>query len=508
MPRIAIYLRQSKAAEGDELAIDRQRANCLERAKSKGWTVDDAAIFVDNNTSASTSKIRPAYQGLIDDVKARKFDVVIAWNLDRLTRKPREIEDWIELNQKFGVNLMTSEGDEAIDLSTETGQLMLRVTAAVARMEVDRKGRRQKESNAQSRELGLPPSGRRAFGYTTLRSGAKGMKETRLGADGLSYPDYGHEPVAAEAAAIKQGFELVNAGASLGTVARAWTAAGLTTTAGKAWGQSAVRGVLTNPRYVALVAQPREPGEPGHKASRYDLTTLAPGGWEPIVGIETWTAASEILRDPSRRKTSGAPRRWLLSGLATCAVIVEGGGVCGAPMKAGATRDKVPVYRCSASYHLARKADVADELVAHEVMARLSRSDAAELLANHEAPDRAALSAELTALQSRLGNVADLVADGTLTKDQARASVARLRGQAAELTARLTDAGKVDTLGPLIQAANIREAWAALSVDVQRAVVAALYRVEFATPGRGTRPPADDEGRRDHTRRSVALIPR
>ena len=507
MPRIALYLRQSKDLEGDGLAIDRQRDNCLARATGKGWTVDDAAIYVDNNTSASSLKVRPSYQRLIADVKARKFDVVIAWNLDRLTRRPREIEDWIDLNQKYGVNLMTSEGDDPIDLSTESGRLIIRINAAVARQEVERKGRRQKESNAQARTLGLPPVGRRAFGYTTLAAGAKSVTAKRLGADGREYLAFGHEPITTEADAIRRGYDLLLSGASLMAVAKTWNAGGLPTTNGAPWGQNTVRGVLTNPRYVAMVGEPRAADTPGHRSNRYDLSKLSPGAWEPIVTLPTWTAASEILRDPSRRKTSGAPRRWLLSGIATCGVVVNG-DVCGAPMKAGATRDKVAVYRCSASYHLARKADVADEVVVHDTLARLARADAAALLDNQEAPNRDALQSELTALQARLGNVADLVADGTLTKDQARASVARLRGQVADLSARLTDAGKVDTLGPLINAVDIHAAWDALVVDVQRAVVSSLYCVEFKAPGKGTRPPKDDEGRRDHTRRSVTLTPR
>jgi site-specific DNA recombinase len=507
MPRIALYLRQSKDAENDGMAVDRQRDNCLARASSKGWTVEEAAIYVDNNTSASSDRVRPAYQRMLADVRARKIDVVIAWNLDRLTRKPREIEDWIDLNTKFGVNLLTSEGNDPIDLATESGRLILRVTAAVARMEVDRKGRRQRESNAQARSLGLPPIGRRAFGYTTLSAGAKSTSATRLGADGREYPAFGHEPIADEAAAIRRGFDLLLAGASLGTVARTLNADGFATTSGEKWTQNTIRGVLTNPRYAGFVSPPREKGSPGHKASRYDVSTLAQGAWEPIVGIETWTAANEILRDPARRSSSGAPRRWLLSGIATCGVKVDG-GVCGAPMKAGATRGKVAIYRCSSSNHLSRKADAADELVAYEVLARLSRSDAAELLADRDAPDRDTLTSELTALQARMANVADLVGDGTLSKDQARSSVARLRGQIADVTARLTDAGKVDTLGPLIHAANIRDAWASLPVDVQRVVISSLYRVEFTTPGKGSRATGDDEAKRDHARRSIDLVPR
>jgi site-specific DNA recombinase len=504
MTRVALYLRQSKDAEGDGMAIDRQRDGCLALADQEGWTVEEDRIYVDNNTSATSAKARPAYQRLMADVRARKVDVVIAWNLDRLTRKPREIEDWIDLHEEFGVNLLTSERRERIDLSTESGRMILRITASVARQEVERKGRRQKESNAQGRSLGLPPVGRRAFGYSPLRAGARGSLATRAGADGLPYPDYGHEPLEAEAAAVRRGFDLLLAGATLQSIARDWTAAGLTTTTGQPWSQNTVRGVLTNPRYAGLVGPPRVVGSPGHRATRYDLSALAAGTWEPIVPLETWTAASEVLRDPGRRTASGAPRRWLLSGLATCGVEVDG-RPCGATVKAGATRDKVPTYRCSASSHLSRKADVADELVVAVTLARLAQADAAELLTNQEAPDLDALRAELLAAQSRLASVAGLVADGTLTGDQARDATRRLKATVAATQAAMSDAGKADVLGPLVGAEDVAEAWAALDVDRQRRVVSTLMAITMTSPGKGSRGPRDEAGRLEHTSRSVLI---
>lgn len=500
-PRVAIYLRQSKDQDGDALAIDRQRDNCVRLAEFRGWTVEPTAFYIDNNVSASTNRVRPAYQRLVADVRERKVDVVIAWNLDRLTRKPREIEDWIELHEHHGVNLLTSEARDPIDLSTDNGRMLLRITAAVARSEVERKARRQRESNNQARESGIPPTGRRAFGYTVLKPGAKACTAVRVGEDGREYPDYGHEPIESEAAAIRRGFALLLAGESLRSIAREWNAAGLSSTSGAAWRQDSVRGVLTNPRYAGLVAPPRSTDSGGNSASRYDLAQMHPGTWEPLVSIETWGAASAILRDPARRKVGGAPVRWLLSGLATC-------GLCGAPVKAGATRDAVKVYRCSATPHLSRRADYADEYVAHATIRYLSETDAAELLAADEAEDTAALRAELSALQARVGDMAGLVADGTLTADQARESMARLRGQIGDLQARLTDAGRTDVLGPLVAAEDVREAWAGLSVDMRRAVVAALWAVSMVSPGKGSRPPRDEEGRLGHTERSVLLTPR
>ena len=47
--RAVIYLRQSKDREGNELAIERQRAECRRLCERRGWTI--AEEVVENNRS-------------------------------------------------------------------------------------------------------------------------------------------------------------------------------------------------------------------------------------------------------------------------------------------------------------------------------------------------------------------------------------------------------------------------------------------------------------------------
>lgn len=62
----AVYLRQSVDRFGDELAISRQRADCLKLCERRGWTSRE---YVDNNTSAIKGR-RPAYERMLDDIRA------------------------------------------------------------------------------------------------------------------------------------------------------------------------------------------------------------------------------------------------------------------------------------------------------------------------------------------------------------------------------------------------------------------------------------------------------
>ena len=156
-----VYLRQSFDRTGVGAAVDRQRQDCLAVCEHRGYAV--VQVFTDNDVSASNGKPRPEYLRMVEGVKAGRAKVVVVWDLDRLTRRPIEVEDWIALHEKYGVNLITI--GESVDLSTDNGRMFLRIKAAVARGEIERKGARQKRAQQQAAEQGKPAGGRRPFGY-------------------------------------------------------------------------------------------------------------------------------------------------------------------------------------------------------------------------------------------------------------------------------------------------------------------------------------------------------
>lgn len=117
--KVAIYLRISQDREMDGLAIDRQRQDCENLATYRGWEVVET--YVDQSVSATDkTKARPAYTRMVTDYEAGKFSAIICYDLDRLTRQPRELEDWIDRAETHGLALVTANGDA--DLSTDGGR--------------------------------------------------------------------------------------------------------------------------------------------------------------------------------------------------------------------------------------------------------------------------------------------------------------------------------------------------------------------------------------------------
>ncbi len=110
MTRAAVYLRISQDHTGEGLAVERQREDALRLAKDRRWKV--ASEYVDNSISASDSrKVRPGYDALCRDFEAGLWDALIVYDLDRLTRQPRQLEDWIDAAEGRGLQLVTANGE-------------------------------------------------------------------------------------------------------------------------------------------------------------------------------------------------------------------------------------------------------------------------------------------------------------------------------------------------------------------------------------------------------------
>jgi site-specific DNA recombinase len=436
-----VYLRQSLDREGSGLAVARQRDDCLKLCADRGW---EPVEYVDNDTSASSGKARPAYVRLLADVEAGRLGAVVAWDLDRLHRRPVELEHFIDLADRHRLALATVGGDA--DLSTDNGRLFARIKGAVARGEIERKSVRQKRANLQRAEMGSPPpGGRRAVGY---EPGGRELRES-------------------EAAFIRDGYRHLLGGASLRGIAAQWNAAGFTTAIGGPWRPDGVRYTLRNPRNAAIVV---------HRGEEY-----GPGAWPAIVPEHTYRAALALLDDPSRRTTPSTARRYLLAGLARCE--------CGAPVITGRTQRGQRTYRCGRTRgHLSRAAAPIDELVAALVVGRLSRPDAVDLLSTPgDGVDVGALREEASALRTRLGELSDLFADGAITAAQLTRGTERARARLEVVETQMADAGRFPVLGELVSADDVQAAWDDLDLDRRRAAIDTLMTVTLLPPGRGAR---------------------
>ncbi|MDJ0471723.1 recombinase family protein [Rhodococcoides fascians] len=159
----AIYARISLDRDNEKLGVQRQESDCRALAERLGWTVEQ--IYTDNSLSASKDVVRPEYERLLQDLTSGLRDGLIVYDLDRLTRKPAELEAFITLSETKGFALANVAGD--VDLTTANGKMLARFKGAIARQEAERIGERVSRAAQQRAEQGIPQKAKlRPFGYT------------------------------------------------------------------------------------------------------------------------------------------------------------------------------------------------------------------------------------------------------------------------------------------------------------------------------------------------------
>jgi DNA invertase Pin-like site-specific DNA recombinase len=151
--RAALYVRVST----DGQTVENQVRELRQIAERRGWevveTYRDAGI-----SGAKGREKRPDLDRMLKDASRRKFDVVMAWAIDRLGRSLIDLLGTIQHLEACGVDLFLEQ--QAIDTTTPAGRLMFQVCGAFA--EFERSMIRQrvnlglKRAIAQGKRLGRP----------------------------------------------------------------------------------------------------------------------------------------------------------------------------------------------------------------------------------------------------------------------------------------------------------------------------------------------------------------
>ncbi len=90
--------------------VNAQLEVCERIATEQGWTITER--YVDHGQSSSPS--RPAYEAMKEALAAGKFGALVVSDLDRLTRRPRELEHWLDAAAE-GLQIATGKRN-ALDL--------------------------------------------------------------------------------------------------------------------------------------------------------------------------------------------------------------------------------------------------------------------------------------------------------------------------------------------------------------------------------------------------------
>lgn len=229
MKRTGLYIRVSTTRQEQEgYSIPMQKERMIAFCKAKGWAV--AGVYIDPGHSGSSLE-RPGITALIDGVKAGKFDVVLVYKLDRLSRSQRDtlflIEDVFMANSTDFVSMQ-----ESFDTSSIYGRAMLGVLSVFAQME--------RETITERTLMGR--AGRAERGY--FHGG---------GTDPIGYDYVDGELVVneEEAAQVRDVYDMYAAGYSVSEISRRMD--GRLTKHGDWSHTSTVGNILDNPLYAGTI---------------------------------------------------------------------------------------------------------------------------------------------------------------------------------------------------------------------------------------------------------------
>lgn len=430
--RPGLYKRISYDKLGLAEGVTRQDEDCELMRERMGWG-PFGGRYDENDTSAYRKRkvrladgriafrvIRPAFRQMLDDLEAGRIDGIVFYDMDRLARQPRDLEDLIDWVEYKKVPVKPVTGD--IDLMTSGGRMLARMLVSVALKSSEDTSRRQARAAVQHAQQGkVVRGGPRRFGWQ---------------ADGQTL-------VPAEAELLREIAQRVEQGENLTTIALDLQKRRIPTVGGKNWTRTALNNILRNPRlggvraYTGVFHEHRpKVNEWWLRAVRYNGEWVR-GDWTPILAVNEWILLQNTLdagtgRGSKNVKTPAATgRKHLLSGLCIC-------GKCDTRMVGRAVRG-MRMYGCrpkdlGGCNGVSRNADKVDRLVIALAIDYLKRE---QVRPSRSRSSRVVQAGDLERLLARKAGLRTAFSHGQIDEDDFYATLAELNGriEAARATA-------------------------------------------------------------------------
>lgn len=270
--RAAIYVRVSTEEQAESGYSIRAQQESLEAfCKAKGW--EAVPPYVDDGYSGKNLD-RPAITRLIEDARRKKFDLVLVYKIDRLSRRLGDLSELRELFDGLGIGL--SSVTEPFDTTTAPGALLFHMLGSFAQFEREVIGERTRlglgRRKREGKWNGLPP-----FGYKMSKEGTLEI-----------HP--GEFPYA------RKVFDLcLSHNLGVKTITRRMREEDHCTRRSQGrWRYNSVWNMLTNPVYAGFVEMDGKP-EPRHKG------IVTPVEFERVRDIMNgrWRASGEQVHSPN-----------------------------------------------------------------------------------------------------------------------------------------------------------------------------------------------------------------
>lgn len=233
----AIYSRKS-IFTGKGESIENQVQLCKEYGDRLG--IKKYLIYEDEGFSGGNTN-RPKFQQLIKDAEIKKFDVLICYRLDRISRNVADFSSTLELLEKNNISFISIS--EQFDTATPMGRAMVYIASVFAQLERETIAERVRDNMLQLAKTGRWLGGQEPFGYTS-------QKVTYLDENLRERSLMKLIPVDKELKTIELIYSKYLEFHSISQVVKYLNFSGIKSKNGGDWAAMQVKRVLSNPLYV------------------------------------------------------------------------------------------------------------------------------------------------------------------------------------------------------------------------------------------------------------------
>ncbi len=293
--RAAIYARVSSSsqAEEDKTSLSEQTVEMESYCERRGLAI----VARYQEVGKGWSKKRPEFQQMLADARQGRFDTIVCWKSDRLSRGMYPAAALMEVVEAYRVNLEAVM--DAIDMKT------FGLMAAIGKIELDNFRERSAMGKRGTAKQGRVPSGSLPYGYRIGDGGKPAVEEAQAEVVRRIFRQYVHEGLGSPSIAWQLNDEEVPS-----------------TPYSAQWHQSHVHRVLANAAYKGVLWYGRSrhvSTEEGTRKYEQPRETWIEIPVPPLVDEETWERAQALKQQRLTRSARNTKVFYLLQHLVRCA---------------------------------------------------------------------------------------------------------------------------------------------------------------------------------------------
>ena len=161
--RIAIYSRKSKfTGKGESIGNQIEMCKNYIRLHYPGFSEEDILVYEDEGYSGKNTQ-RPQFKKMINDGKHHKFDAVVCYRLDRVSRNIKDFAELIQELQQLNISFVSI--NEQFDTSSPIGRAMMFICSVFSQLERETIAERIRDNMRELAKSGRWLGGTTPTGY-------------------------------------------------------------------------------------------------------------------------------------------------------------------------------------------------------------------------------------------------------------------------------------------------------------------------------------------------------